>query len=79
MEVACAHAPAAVDAEAGRKAAPLERVFVTGSHVRQRVDPNTGMPLPISPIRIYSREQLIGTGQPDLRAALGRLDPTLSP
>jgi hypothetical protein len=35
-------------------------VFVTGSHIRQRVDPATGGVRTTSPIRIYSREQLEG-------------------
>ena len=76
--VACAHAPAPMEAQGGQKAAPPEQIFVTGSHIRQRVDPSSGMPMTTSPVRIYSREQIIGTGREgDLRAALGALDPGL--
>lgn len=72
--IACAHAPAAATRE--EKAPAAERVFVTGSHIRQRVDPSTGTVLTTSPVRIYSREQLDGTGrQFDLAAALRVLSP----
>ena len=57
----------------------VETVVVTGSRIPQRVDPASGLPQTISPVRIYSREQLDGTGrQYDLRAALGALDPSLT-
>jgi hypothetical protein len=72
MGAACAHAPAARE----RKAAGPEMVFVTGSHIRQPVDPATGAVRSTYPIRIYSREQLDGTGrQSDLSAALRMLSP----
>ena len=74
MGAACAHAPASAPREA--KAAAVEKVFVTGSHVRQPVDPATGSLRTISPVRIYSREQIYGTGrQGDLAAALRALTP----
>jgi len=77
--VACAHAPAPMEAQGGQKAAPPEQIFVTGSHIRQRVDPSSGMPMTTSPVRIYSRDQVIGTGREgDLGAALRSLDPDLS-
>jgi hypothetical protein len=90
MQVACAHAPARVEDQAqapGRlegqtqaKNAPSQRVFVTGSHVAQRVDPSTGLPLTISPVRIYTRGQIDDTGrQSDLGAALRTLDPSITP
>jgi len=53
---------------------------VTGSHIAQRVDPTTGMPLTISPVRIYSRNQLLDTGrQGNLAAAMRAVDPSISP
>ena len=71
---ACAHAPASGGAR------PEPRVFVTGSHIAQRLDPRTGEPQMASPVRIYSREQLLGTGrQFDLGQALRTVDPGISP
>ena len=78
--IACAHAPAPVEARRTEKAAAPEKVFVTGSHVAQRVDPTTGMPLTTSTVRIYSRNQLVETGrQTDMGAALRAADPSLTP
>ncbi len=90
MQVACAHAPARVEDQAqapGRvegqaqaKNAPPQRVFVTGSHIAQRVDPSTGLPMTTSPVRIYTRGQIDDTGrQTDLGAALRTLDPSITP
>ena len=77
--VACAHAPAPMEARGGQKTAPPEQVYVTGSHIRQRVDPSSGLPVTTSPVKIYSRDQVIGTGREgDLGAALRTLDPGLS-
>ena len=74
MSAACAHAPASATRE--QKTAATEMVFVTGSHIRQRVDPATGGVRTTFPVRIYSREQLDGTGrQSDLAAALRVLSP----
>jgi hypothetical protein len=79
MTVACAHTSASTNPEAGRRNATSEGIFVTGSHVRQRVDSASGVPRTISPMRIYSREQIASTGrQGDLRAALRDLDPGFS-
>jgi hypothetical protein len=73
MGFACAHAPASSAA----KSAQAEKIFVTGSHIPQRIDSASGLPRTISPVRIYSREQIDQTGrQPDLRAALRELDPS---
>ena len=78
--IACAHAPVPVEARRTEKAAAPEKVFVTGSHVAQRVDPTTGMPLTTSTVRIYSRNQLVETGrQTDMGAALRAADPSLTP
>jgi len=77
--VACAHAPAPMETQGGQKTAPPEQIFVTGSHIRQRVDPSSGLPVTTSPVKIYSRDQVIGTGREgDLGAALQTLDPGLS-
>jgi hypothetical protein len=77
--IACAHVPAPVEAQRSEKAAAPEKVFVTGSHIAQRVDPILGMPLTTSPVRIYSRNQLLDTGrQGNLGAALQAVDPSLS-
>lgn len=79
LGAACAHVPASTD-EAKPAAPRHEKVFVTGSHIAQRVDPRTGAP-PTDPfLRIYSREQLLGTRrQSDLGDALRSLDPGVSP
>ena len=90
MQVACAHAPASmedqaqapgrVEGQAQAKNAPPQRVFVTGSHIAQRVDPSTGLPMTTSPVRIYTRGQIDDTGrQTDLGAALRTLDPSITP
>lgn len=79
LGLACAHVPAPTDE--GKSAAPRqEKVFVTGSHIAQRVDPRTGAP-PTDPFfRIYGRDQLLGTGrQADLGDALRSLDPGVWP
>jgi hypothetical protein len=80
LQVACAHAPARVEDQAQAKNAPPQRVFVTGSHIAQRVDPSTGLPTTTSAVRIYSRNQIDSTGrQADLGAALRTLDPSITP
>jgi hypothetical protein len=79
MALACAHAPAPANGEAGVKSEAYEKVVVTGSRIPQRVDRSSGRLRSTSPIRIYSREELDRTGrQYDLRAALGDLDPSFS-
>jgi hypothetical protein len=56
-----------------------EKVFVTGSHIAQRVDLASSLPRTTSPMRVYSRSQIEGTGRPyDLRGALGDLDPAIT-
>jgi hypothetical protein len=73
MGFACAHAPASSAA----KGAQAEKVFVTGSHIPQRIDSTSGLPRTVSPLRIYGRDQIDQTGrQYDLRAALRELDPS---
>jgi hypothetical protein len=80
MAVACAHSPAASDREGQlRRATSEEKVIITGSRIPQRLESSSGVPRSISPIRIYSREEITRTGRSyDLRAALGDLDPALS-
>jgi hypothetical protein len=76
LGAACAHAPAPASGDA--HALKMEPVFVTGSHVRQRADVATGGLPSMSPMRVYSREELWGTGrQGDLQSALKSLDPSL--
>jgi hypothetical protein len=79
LGIACAHVPASTD-EGKAAAARPEKVFVTGSHIAQRIDPRTGQ-VPTDPfLRVYSRDQLLGTGrQSDLGDALRTLDPGVSP
>ena len=78
MGVACAHAPQS-DAQHAMKPAHSERILVTGSHIPQRIDLDSQVPTTISPVRVYSREEIVRTGQYyDLRAALRDLDPSLS-
>lgn len=74
---ACAHAPAGPGGLAAREgeAGAAQRVVVTGSRIPQRVDLRTGLPATVSPVRIWSREDLDRTGTNDLGVALSRLDP----
>jgi hypothetical protein len=75
---ACVHAPP-VAGVAGEEAAarpPPPFVVVTGSRIPQRVDLRSGLAATTSPVRIYSRAQLLDTGRDDdLGAALRVLDP----
>jgi len=67
-----------MEAQGGRKTAPPEQVYLTGSRIPQRVDPSSGLPATTSPVKIYSRDEVIGTGREgDLGAALRSLDPGL--
>ncbi len=72
--VGCAHVPSA---ESPAKTTPEKFVAVTGSHLPQRVDPRTGLPETASPVRIYTRQDLAGTGLADTAAALRTLEPAL--
>jgi hypothetical protein len=67
----CAHAPAS-------KPEVADKVFITGSHIPVRVDPKNGMPVTTSPVQIYSRDQITGTGVPDTGRALLTLDPSVT-
>ena len=57
LQAACAHVQQPGDAKTA------EKISVTGSHVAQRVDPASGMPKMMSPLGIYSRNQLDQTGR----------------
>jgi hypothetical protein len=77
LAVGCAHTSAAANAE---EKTATQKVVVTGSHIPRTVDMSTGFPPTFSPMRVYSREQLSGTGRSfDMRAALRTLDPSIGP
>ena len=72
---ACAHAPGH---QAALREARPQTAVVTGSRLPQRVDVASGVPSTFSSVRIYSRQQLEGTGrQYDTGSALRELDPSL--
>jgi hypothetical protein len=70
---ACAHAPTSEAEAAGRP----RRVVVTGSLIPQDVDVKGGLPATISPVVIYSRDELMATGRPGAGAALADLASTV--
>ncbi len=73
----CAHVPATPATAAAPDAARAPaRLVITGSRLPQPVNAQNGLPDTISPVRIYTRDQLLGTGQPGLGAALQSLDPS---
>jgi len=67
----CAHATTS-------KPEVADKVFVTGSHIPVRVDPKNGMPVTTSPVQIYGRDQITGTGLTDMGRALLTLDPSVT-
>lgn len=69
----CAHAPGR--AVLGPAPGPPATALVTGSRIPQPVDPATGRPLTASSVRIYTSEELVRTGAPDLARALRLLGP----
>ena len=77
LATSCAHTPASPIANDEKP--KMERVLVTGSRIPRTVDARTGLPSTISPVRIYTRNQLSETGRPyDPAAALRALDPSLT-
>ncbi|HVP69365.1 MAG TPA: hypothetical protein VMT17_19095 [Anaeromyxobacteraceae bacterium] len=66
----CAHAPPSPTA-----AAPPETRIVTGSHVPQAVDPQTGVPARSTWVRTYGGGDLSASGQTNVGAALKKLEP----
>jgi len=77
LAAGCAHTAAAPVAQEEKP--KTERVLVTGSHIPRTVDQRTGLPATMSPVRIYTRDQLSDTGRAnDAGAALRALDPSLT-
>jgi len=73
LGTACAHASPSV-----ARAPKGDVVFVTGSHIRQRADVATGGLPSMSPMKVYSRDDIWGTGrQGNLDLALKSLDPSV--
>jgi len=73
----CVHTPATPVANDEKP--KTERVLVTGSHIPRTVDLRTGLPSTNSPMRIYTRDQLVDTGRANgAGAALRALDPSLT-
>jgi hypothetical protein len=77
LAAGCAHTSASPLAKEEKP--KMERVLVTGSHIPRTVDMRSGLPSTISPVRIYTRNQLNDTGRAhDAGAALRALDPSLT-
>jgi hypothetical protein len=73
----CAHTPASSLAQEEKP--KTQRVLVTGSRIPRTVDERTGLPATISPVRIYTRDQLSDTGRAyHPGAALRALDPSIT-
>lgn len=69
---ACAHAPAA----SGPASAPsAQAVVVTGSHVPQAVNPQTGTPSRSAWLRTYGKGELAASGEANIGSALKKLEP----
>lgn len=78
LAAACAHAPALPETSSTSQGP--EKMVITGSRIPQRVDPRTGLPPTMSPVNVYTREDLLRTGlQWNLAAALGRLETAAGP
>jgi outer membrane cobalamin receptor len=66
----CAHVPASASDEAQKP----DRMVVTGSRIPQRVDPKTGRVASVSPVQVFTREDLMRSGQAgNLPAALSQV------
>jgi len=78
LATGCAHTPASPVAKDEKP--KTERVLVTGSRIPRTVDVRTGLAASmISPVRIYTRDQLGDTGRAyDAGAALRALDPSFT-
>jgi len=75
---ACATTAPPGAASATAAATPsVQRVYVTGSHIAQPVDPHTGLPETASPVQIITQDDLSHTGRIDLGSALRQLVPAL--
>ena len=73
----CAHTPASPVAKDEKP--KTGRVVVTGSRIPRTVEMRSGLANTVSPVRIYTRDQLSDTGRSyDPAAALRALDPSLT-
>lgn len=54
-----------------------KRVVLTGSHIPQRVTKHGRITTGISPVVVYTADDLKGTGETDIAAALRKLSPAL--
>jgi hypothetical protein len=73
LSTGCAH----VQPVAQEEAQPTHMV-VTGSRIPQRVDPRTGQVSSVSPVQVFTRDDLMRTGRGgNLAAALGALAPAV--
>ena len=73
LSAGCAH----VQPVAQEETQPT-RMVVTGSRIPQRVDPRTGQVSSVSPVQVFTREDLMRTGRAgNLAAALGSLEPAV--
>jgi hypothetical protein len=73
----CAHTPASPVAQ--DETPKAKRVVVTGSRIPRTVEMRSGLANTISPVRIYTRDQLTDAGRAkDAGAALRALDPSLT-
>jgi len=74
----CAHVPPGGEAEAVGAGQPVERIVVTGSRIPQAVSLRNGLPATISPVKVWTREDLQRTGVSTVSGALRQLDPGIS-
>ena len=74
--VGCAHAPS--PSAEGTTAARPARVAVTGSRIPQAVSMRNGLPATVSPVVVWTREDLERTGSYDIAKALRQLDPGIT-
>lgn len=72
----CQCAPGQCPCDA-RKKGPEKRIVLTGSHIPQRVTKQGRITTGISPVVVYTAEDLAGTGETQLAAALRKLSPAL--
>jgi hypothetical protein len=54
-----------------------EPVLLTGSRIPQAVDVQSQRPATVSPVRVYSREDLEQTGRVGVAAGLRAIDPSV--
>lgn len=67
----CAHVPGSASEEAQKP----DRMVVTGSRIPQRVDPQTGRVASVSPVQVFTRADLMRSGQAgNLAAAMSQVN-----